>query len=126
MNLFSNIISNYNYLKHDFTGIVFSYSTLFNLLINVLFSLIIIIIFYLLGEKIKSFFLKNNNSVIDFFIRIALGYIFTASIILVLGMFQILYFNVLYIYYVFLLVIAVYPLSTLKNRLRILLDVYKE
>lgn len=126
MSLFSNIISNYNYLRQDFTGITFNHLIILNLLINILIPIILFIILYLLGLKIKLIFFKKDNGIIDFFIEIALGYILTASGILILGMAGILYLNVLYAYIAIIFVVAVFPLNSLRKRLGTIVIIYKE
>ena len=126
MSLFSNIINNYNYLRQDFTGITFNSLIIFNLLINILIPVIIIIIFYLIGLKIKLLFFKKYNGIVDFFIKIALGYIFITSGFLILGMLGMFYQSILYSYYAFLIIVALFPLNTLKKRLNIFLEIFNE
>ena len=126
MSLLSNIISNYNYLRQDFTGITFNQHIILNLLIDTLIPIIVFIILYLIGLKIKLFFFKKDNGIIDFFISIAFGFILTASGILILGMIGILYLNILYAYFAAIFIAAVLPLNSLRKRLSIFTTVYKE
>lgn len=115
--LIGNILANYNYLLQDYTGFKINPSIIFNFSINLLLSMIIIAVFYLIGLKIKNLLFKQENKNVNIFIEIALAYIVTASGILILGMLSILYKQVLYIYFIILLVLAAYPLNTTKKRL---------
>lgn len=126
MNLFDNITNKYDYLQQDFTGISFNFSIIFNFFISISIVTTVILIFYLLGSKIKLKSFIKDEGITDFFIKIALGYLIAASGILVLGTLSILYLKVLYIYYAVLLTISIYPLSTLRERLAIIKTIYKE
>lgn len=126
MNLFYNITNKLDYLRQNFTGITFNFSLIFNFLISIVITATVILIFYLLGAKIKLKPFIKDNWTINFFIKIALGYIITASGILVFGVLSILYLKILYVYYAVLLIIAIYPLSTLRKRLNVITIIYKE
>jgi len=126
MNIFSNIINNYNYLQQDFIGFTLNIHIILNLLIGTLIPIILITIFYLIGIKIKFVFSKDTYETIDFFIKTALGFIFTASGVLILGMTGILYLNILYVYLCAIFLIAIFPLSSLKKRLSIIKTIYIE
>lgn len=115
--LINNISTNFNYLRQDYTGITINLPIVFHFSVSLLLSIIIIMIFYLVGLRIRKIFSMQDNGVIDIFISIAIGYIFSASLILILGMFNILYRPVLYLYFVVLSIIAIYPLSTFKKRI---------
>lgn len=121
-----NIIQKIYFLQQDYTGIIFNSSVIFNLLINIIIPCFVIIFFYLIGLKIKLFFFKKNEGIIDFFIAIALGYILTATGILILGMLGILYYPVIYIYLILVLTIAIFPANSLKTHLSIFGTIYKE
>lgn len=115
--LIGNVLANYNYLRQDYIGLKINPSIIFNFSISLFLSIIIIAVFYLIGFKIKNLLFKQLNKNINIFIEIALGYIVTASGILILGILSFLYKEVLYIYFIILLVLAVYPLNTAKKRL---------
>lgn len=119
--LIGNISNNFNFLKQDYIGINISLPILFNFLVSILMSILVVIVFYLIGLKIKQLFFKEDNKIINFFIGIAFGFILSASGILVLGMLSVLYKPVLYLYVILLILIAIYPLKTLKKRLSNLL-----
>lgn len=126
--LIGNISNNFNYLKQDYTGIKISLPIMFNFSISLLISIIVILVFYLIGIKIRKLNFKQSEP-IDIFIAISLGFITSASGILILGMLSILYKPVLYSYVILLILIAIYPLKTLKKRLSIFLiikDLYTQ
>lgn len=118
--LINNISANFSYLHQDYTDIKISFSFIFNFSIGLLISITIIIIFYLIGLKIKQIFFRQNNGTVGIVIEIALGYIFLASGILILGMFGVLYRLVLYLYFVLLFIVAIYPITTLKKRIGVI------
>ena len=124
MFLLANIINNFTYLKQDYIGIHFSFSGILGFAINCVIPIILILVFYLVGQKIQNRFFKNQDKILNFFVGISLGYIIICTAILILGMLGILYLNILYAYYFLLLIIAVYPLSTLKKRLLIISEIF--
>jgi len=124
--LINNILANFNYLRQDYLGIKIDTFIIFNFLINLALSVAILIIFYLVGLKIKQIFIKQENKVMSIFTGIAIGYIFSASIILIMGMLEILYRPVLYLYFFLLTLIALFPINTLKNRLNIFIKIYRK
>lgn len=127
MNLFSNIISNYNYLRLDFTGFKINPFIFTYFAIDILFSILIIVVFYLLGEKLLNILFKTEKSLIlNFFIKIALGYIFFTTSILILGMLNLFYIPILYLYYLLILLVCLFPLNTFKKRLTIFKIIWKE
>ena len=126
MGLISNIITNYNYLKQDYTGIHINFYGISSFIINCIIPLIIIVVFFLVGSKIKDKLFGKSNGIINFFIKFAFGYISISSGFLILGMLGLFYQNILYLYYISLIVIALYPLNTLKNRLGIFPEIFKE
>lgn len=124
--LISNIITNYNYLRQDYTGIYINLHGVALFLINCIIPLIVVVVFFLVGSKIKDVFFGKKSGVADFFIKIAFGYIFTSSGFLILGMLGMFYQSILYSYYIILIIIALYPLNTLKNRLSIFPEMFKK
>ncbi len=96
MSLFSSLISNisvnFNYLRQDYTGIHLDKVVIYNLIINLLISLSLVLIFYLIGSKIKLIVLKKENySPQEIFIKIAFGYIFIGSGLAIIGFLSLLY-----------------------------------
>ncbi len=127
MNLLSNIINNFNYLKSDFIGIKISLPIIYGFLTDIFLSLLVILIFYLIGNKIKQILFKDNKySLINFFIEIALGYIFCSSGVLILGMLGLFYKPILYIYFLILLILALFPLNSLIRRIKIFKFIWKD
>ena len=126
MGLISNIIINYNYLKQDYTGIHINFYGISSFIINCIIPLIILLVFFLVGTKIKDKLFGKSNGIINFFIKIAFGYISISSGFLILGMLGMFYQSILYLYYIVLIIIALYPLNTLKNRLSIFPEIFNE
>src|SRR3989344_182064 len=116
MNLFQNLINNYNFLQQDYIGIQFNISIVSNLIINITISSGLIIVFYLLGSKIKKCFLnKTNFQEQEIFIKIALGYILIGSGLAILGFFSLLYPVIITIYLSIIIFTAFFPFKLLKN-----------
>ncbi len=131
MNLISNIINNYSYLRQDYIGIHLNRIVIYNSIINALISLTLILVFYLLGSKIKLIiFKKENYSVQDIFVKIAFGYIFIGSGLAIIGFFSFLYSSVIAIYLLTCVLLAVIPTNSLKNNLieltRFLKELYRD
>lgn len=123
---FLNIVDNYKLLREDFIGFSFNFVGVSSILVNLVFAIILVIVLYIIGEKIKSLFIKKNYGNVDVFIDIALGYIFVGLCLLVLGMLGLLYKSTVCIYLIILLAISLYPLFTLKNRLGPLVSILRE
>src|SRR3989344_339613 len=118
MDLISNIIDNYRYLQQDYTGIQFNSSIISNSIINISISLGLIIIFYLLGDKIKNiFFNKNNLQEQEIFIKIALGYIFIGSGLAIIGFLSLLYPPIIITYLLTCVLLAILPINSIKSNL---------
>ncbi len=126
MSLFNNIINNYNYLKQDYVGFIVNFQGIASFLINSVITVVVILVFFLIGSKIKNTIFREKNEIVDFFIKIALGYILTASGFLILGMLGMFYKNILYAYYGIVIIAAVYPLRTLGTRLGILSETFRK
>src|SRR3989344_1498396 len=119
MSLIQNLINNYNFLQQDYTGIQFNASIVLNLIINISISLGLIIVFYLLGNKIKNIFLnKNNLQEQEIFIKIALGYIFIGTGLAVLGFFSLLYSSAITSYLTIMVLLSIFPLHSLKENIK--------
>lgn len=122
----SNISDNFNYVLSDFTGISFNFSGILLVIINFIFAIGLIIVFYLIGEKINRFITKNpDTETKNIFVNIALGYILFGTIIALLGLLSLLYIPILYVYYLLTIAFAIYPINTLKPRLLLLNNIYK-
>ena len=117
LNLFLNIINNFNFLKSDFVGIKFSFLGILLYFENLFLATFIILIFYLLGERIRLFFFKDKNSLTEkYFINIAVGYIFIGSLIALIGVFSVLYPIVIALFLTMICLIAFYPFFNLGSR----------
>lgn len=124
--LVSNISVNFSYLKQDYIGIHLSFNGLLTFFLECLIPVVIFLIFFLIGQRIKQVIFKKDYGPLNFFIEIIFGFIFCSTGMLIFGMLGILYRNILYVYYIFLLFIALFPLSSLSNRLSPIKDVYGE
>lgn len=118
MDLISNIINNYSYLQRDYTGIHLDRMLIYNLTINILISLALILIFYLIGSKIKLVISKKENYLAQsIFIKIAFGYIFIGTGLAVLGFFSLLYPPIIIGYLLLCVLLAFLPINSFKNNL---------
>ncbi len=119
MDYIHNIVNNYNFLRQDYIGIHLNISIFYNPVINLLISLGLIVIFYLLGSKIKPILIKKENySAQDIFIKIALGYIFVGTGLALLGLFSFLYSSVIILYLIAIVLLSIFPLRLLKKNIR--------
>lgn len=110
----SNIINGIKYLQEDFISFSFNATLILEIFVNVFISIIIILTFFQLGRKIRKFFLKStNNEGFNYFVDIALGYIFVGTGILILGLLSILYYKVLLFYLLSIFLLAIYPFNDL-------------
>lgn len=121
-----NIVENYKYLLEDFTGFSFNLIGTLHVLTNFFIAIGLIVIFYLIGKKIRLlFFKKEYHGSLEHFINIALGYILLGTGIAILGIFSLLYLKILFIYLFLLIAIALYPTNTLKNSLKDIFNLIK-
>lgn len=119
MELIQNLINNYKYLQQDYIGIHLSISVVFNLITNITISLGLIISFYLLGTKLKNIFLARKNfQDQEIFIKIALGYVFIGTGLAVLGFFSFLNPLTITIYITLIVLIAIFPLKSLRENFK--------
>ena len=111
MDSISNIINNYSYLQQDYIGIHLDKIVIYNLIINVLISFALVLIFYLIGSKIKLIiFKKENYSEQNIFMKIAFGYIFIGSGLPIIGFFSFLYHSIVITYLLACALLAFLPL----------------
>lgn len=74
------------------------------------------VVYYLVGRKIKLIFFRNNeHPTLNLFISIALGYIFVNSGLAILGNFSLFYPLIIWLYIGVILVFAFYPFYDLEN-----------
>lgn len=117
--LIGNISANFNYLRQDYTGLVFDYHIILKILINLLLAIIIIIAYYFLGNKIRQYFFKIPGlKKFNFVINICLGYIFVGTCLGIIGFFSNLYPAVLFIFIFLIALIAIYPINSLLPRIK--------
>lgn len=108
-NLFSNIISNYFFLKSDFTGITFNLSSFILFIVQIAFVIVLFALFYLCGDKIKHFFIGNKSDHYSLFLNICLGYIVFGTGIAVIGTLSLLSSYVLFSYYAIFVLFSLFP-----------------
>lgn len=109
-NLFSNVNTNYTYLKNDFLGITFNFSSFLIFFFQVCFVFILFLLFYLCGDKITRIFIKNKQQ--DpywFFVTICLGYIAFGTGIAFLGVVSLLKPPILFGYYALFVLFSIFP-----------------
>lgn len=121
-----NIVENYKFLKEDFTGISFNLTGIIGVIESFLLSVIIILIFYLIGKKLKHLFFKNYNTDLEYFVNIALGYIAVGTGIAILGTFSFLYSSVLLTYFFIVIGIALYPFDDLNKSIKYFFGLIRE
>lgn len=108
MDLFQNIINNFNFLRNDFDGFIINFSGIGQFFLHILIALSIFIIFYYLGLKLRRLFFKENKKY-NFFINIALGYITVGTGIAMLGVFSLLQSGIIWAYLIVITLISLYP-----------------
>lgn len=113
--LISNITDNFILLKSNFIGISFNIIGVIGVVLNTLFVLSIMLVFYSIGDKIRSYFFKVNEDKLSHFINVALGYIVVSAGIAILGVLSILYKNILLAYLIIITLISLYPFSKIKS-----------
>lgn len=113
MNLLSNIISNYSYLRDDFLGLSVSLTGIGQFVLHIVITLGVFILFYFFGEKIRKLLFKEVKQYI-FFINIALGYITLGTGLGLLGGFSLLYPTIIVAYLFFVGLLEFYPFSWKK------------
>lgn len=118
--LFANIVSNYGYIKSDYIGVSFNLHGIVNISLYQLAAVSLVLMFYLIGRKLRLFFLKKfeNQNTLALFIDIALGYIYINTTIAFFGIFSLFYARILFVYLILLVFLACYPLSNFKNSMR--------
>lgn len=118
--LIGNITNNFVLLKSDFTGFSFNITGVIGVMFNILFVFGLTLVFYSIGDKIRLYFFRVNADKLNFFINIALGYIVISTGVSILGVFSILYKNILFVYLIVTSLIALYPFSKIRDIGRIL------
>lgn len=116
--LISNVIIKINFIKQDFVGLNFDINILYNLIFGFSFSIGLIIISLLIGNKIRKSILSVNFSYINFLIDIALGYLLIGTGVGIIGFFSLLKPLYIWIYLIILIVIAIYPFDKTKKTLK--------
>lgn len=109
MNLFYNLINNFLLLQNDFTGFSLSLQGIVHFFIHIFIAVIILLTYYLFGQKLSWAFFKVNNK-FAFFINVALGYIAISTGLAVLGLFSFLQKEIIGGYLLVTLFIAFYPI----------------
>lgn len=107
--VFDNISKNFLFLQSDFIGLNFSIRGFLHGIVSFFLALTLVLIYYLIGRKLGRLLKINDYKTFNYFIEIALGYIFVNSGLAILGMFSLLYSTVLWIYNILIFLIAIYP-----------------
>lgn len=125
LNLLSNLINNYKFLQEDFLGISFNLSGILAVFVNIFFSIFLIVVIYLFGNKVRSLLFEKYNGEFKHFISIGLGYIIFTTGIFILGIFSLLYPSVILIYMLFAILIGIYPMHNIRYYIRICVGIFK-
>lgn len=122
--LFMNITDNFKHVKDDYIGINFNFHGIMNVLADFLIAISLILLFYLIGRKIRLLFFKGFEcqNTLALFVNIALGYIIVNTGIAILGIFSLFYTEILLIYIISLFSIAICPISDLIHSIK---DIFK-
>lgn len=113
--VFGNISKNFLLVQSDFIGLKFSMPGFFHGFTNFFLALLLILVYFLLGNKIRLFVKSSNIKNFSYFIDIALGYIFVNSGLAILGIFSLIYPTTLWLYIITILFIAIYPNHRFRN-----------
>lgn len=115
-----NITENFKHLRHDYIGISFNIHGVTNVLIDFCISTSLVLIFYLIGKKIRLLFFKKFEcgNTLALFINIALGYILVNTGVAILGILSLFYTKVLLAYIISLCAVAIYPFDGFKSSVR--------
>lgn len=107
------MIDKFNTVKNDFIGASLNINRIVSFFEIVIFVLLIFVILYLFGKKIRLniFHIIIKSKFIECFINIAIGYIFFATGICILGIFSLLTPVVLSSYLLFIFLFCVYKIN---------------
>lgn len=111
MFLISQILNNLRYLNEDFIGFSFNFDFFTGIFINSFFTIVIILISYLLGRKFRSLFIKTDEVLID----TALGDILLGTGMAILGTLSLLYKEILLIFLILLVTFSILPFSSVRQ-----------
>lgn len=95
--VFGNWFKNFNLLKADFVGFNINLTGIGYFVLNLIFSLFLILTYYLIGDKLRKVFLKEDCQRLGLFINVALGYIIVNSGLGILGISSLLYPVIIFI-----------------------------
>ncbi len=113
--LINNVIDNYHYARVDFIGFTLSIQGILHFLQSGALALVILILYYLLGGKIRKLFFRDVRAYSSF-INIAVGLIAVNIGLAILGVFSLLRPDIIAGYLITSALIALYPLSILRVR----------
>ena len=108
MNLLSNISQNFTYLKNDFIGISINFSGVMEVFLNIIFSILALAAYYVIGEKLSQFLIDVSLNKYKHFVFIAIGYVVSGTLIALFGLFSLLYPPILSMFAIIFLVCGVY------------------
>lgn len=114
--LFSNVYANFTNLRNDFLGFSINLDFFISFALNLLIALIIIGVYFILGNKIRKKVFRNNSLYVVYpLISISIGYIIVGSLTFALGFISALYLSVLYLFFFLILIFTFLPLSETKK-----------
>ncbi len=121
--LISNITTKIYFLHQDFLRFNFDINIIYNLIFGFSFSIGLLIISLLIGNKLRRKFLNVNLSHNNFLIDIALGYLLIGTGIGIIGLLSLLTPTYLRIFILSVVMISLLPLSNTK---KVLKDFYED
>ncbi len=105
----SNILTNFEYLKADFTGFHISLNFFLNFVLGNFISAVFLTLALLIGKNIKKLLFMNNN--LNYLTDFALGSIFIGTGVAILGFFSLINRLSLSVYILFLFLISFYQVD---------------
>lgn len=100
-------------LKSDFRGIFFDFNGFMHFIILSVISVSLFFLIYLVGRKIRPFFLNDQKKspILEVFLNLAIGYIFFSTGISILGIFSLLTPFFIWCYFLISFLFCLYPFT---------------
>lgn len=121
LSLISNIVIKISLIKQDFVGFNFDINIIHNLLLGFSFSIGLIIISFLIGNKIRKSILLVNFIHLNNLVDIALGYLLIGTGIGILGFLSLL--SPLYIW-TYIVAVVIFSISSFNKTKKSLKELY--
>jgi hypothetical protein len=122
-----NILNNFINVRNDFIAFSINPEGIAHFFSSFFLASLIFVVFYSIGEILRKLFFKEIKQ-FRFFISIALGYIVIGTGIGILGMFSLLQTDILVMYLLVVLLIALYPFlrgESLHSFIKQIVDIRK-